>query len=90
MTEAAIGIDSAEPGCTSEIFRREIEQAINRHSVENGCNTPDYILATYLSECLAAFDRAVNARDAWYGLAPRLRSDLPCCLDLAIASEGQA
>ena len=74
MTDA-LQIVGAAPGGTSEAscsaFRREVESAINRHSMENGSNTPDFILATYLGECLAAFDRAVNARDAWYSIAPR-------------------
>jgi hypothetical protein len=73
MTDA-LQIVGAAPGGTSEAscssFRREVESAINRHSMENGSNTPDFILAMYLVECLAAFDRAVNARDAWYSIAP--------------------
>lgn len=47
-------------------FRKQIEEAINRHSMENGSNTPDFILAAYLSDCLAAFDKATNRRSAWY------------------------
>lgn len=48
-------------------FRKDLEDLINRHSQENGCNTPDFILADYLSNCLLAFDTAVNARERWYG-----------------------
>ena len=33
-------------------LRIEIEQAINRHSIENGSDTPDFILAEYLIDCL--------------------------------------
>jgi hypothetical protein len=47
------------------VFRMEIENAINRHSMENGSDTPDFILADYLCDCLAAFDRAVGRRNAW-------------------------
>jgi hypothetical protein len=50
-------------------LREEIERAINRRSGENGSNTPDFILADYLVSCLAAFDRAVQARERWYGFA---------------------
>ncbi len=49
------------------MLRKEIEQAINRNSAENGSNTPDFILAEYLTDCLAAFDKAVKAREEWYG-----------------------
>lgn len=46
-------------------FRQELEEVINKHSMENGSNTPDFILAKYLIECLRAFDRAVGTRDNW-------------------------
>ena len=48
-------------------LRKDIQAVINRHSAENGSNTPDFILARYLDDCLASFDRAVIARAAWYG-----------------------
>jgi len=47
-------------------FRVELEDLINGHCKENGSNTPDFILADYLSDCLKAFDRAVNRRSRWY------------------------
>ncbi len=39
----------------------------NSYSVEGGSNTPDLILATYIIECLKAFNNAVTRRDSWYG-----------------------
>ena len=48
-------------------LREEINDAINRNSAENGSNTPDFILAEYLVDCLTAFDKAVNAREMWFG-----------------------
>lgn len=51
----------------SKGLRHEIEAAVNRVSAENGSNTPDFILADYLVSCLAAYDRAVIARERWYG-----------------------
>lgn len=48
-------------------LRHEIEQAINRVSAENGSNTPDFILADFLVSCIAAFDRATQERERWYG-----------------------
>ena len=50
-------------------FRAEIESAINRQSMENGSNTPDFILAQFLTDCLCAFDAALTARTEWYGPA---------------------
>ena len=47
-------------------FRVEIEGLINRHSRENGSDTPDFILAEYLTDCLDAYDKALQRREAWY------------------------
>ena len=48
-------------------FREGLEALINRCSKENGSNTPDWILAEYLSDCLANFDLATMRREKWYG-----------------------
>lgn len=48
-------------------FKKELESLINKHSMENGSDTPDFILASFLSSCLKAFDRAVVRRTKWYG-----------------------
>ena len=47
-------------------LREDIAAAINKHSAENGSNTPDFILANYLVGCLEQFDVAVQAREQWY------------------------
>jgi hypothetical protein len=48
-------------------LRKAIESAINSTSAENGSNTPDFILAEYLTDCLAAYDKAVKRRSEWHG-----------------------
>jgi len=48
-------------------FQDELESLINKHSQENGSDTPDFILASYMNECLLAFNSAVSARESWYG-----------------------
>jgi hypothetical protein len=48
-------------------FEQELTVLINRHSVENGSDTPDFILAAYIEGCLELFARAAKARDGWYG-----------------------
>jgi hypothetical protein len=52
-------------------FRKELENLINAHSMENGSDTPDYILAHYLHTCLDAFDSAVKERTRWYSKATK-------------------
>jgi hypothetical protein len=51
-------------------LRKEIEQAINKYSLESGSNTPDFILAEYLTDCLRIFDKAINKREEWYNKNP--------------------
>lgn len=48
-------------------FKKELENLINRCSKENDSNTPDFILAEYLTDCLIAFNKATNRRNNWYG-----------------------
>jgi len=48
-------------------FPKELENLINRYSIEGGSNTPDFILAEYLKQCFDTFDMCVRKRDEWYG-----------------------
>lgn len=48
-------------------FRKELEALLNKHSMENGSDTPDFILAEYLVQCLEVFDGIVKKRKEWYG-----------------------
>lgn len=48
-------------------FKDELRKLLNRHSMENRSNTPDYILAAFMLKCLNAFDDAIVTRTAWYG-----------------------
>ena len=52
-------------------LKKEIEHVINRASAENKSNTPDFILAKYLTDCLEAFNEAANRRSQWYEEAPK-------------------
>ena len=48
-------------------FKEELEHLINTHSLENESDTPDFMLAEYILDCLRAYTKAVHARDKWYG-----------------------
>jgi hypothetical protein len=50
-----------------EEFKKELERLINRYCMENGSDTPDFILSEYLTDCLESYDDAVKAREKWYG-----------------------
>lgn len=48
-------------------FRDDLARTINRWSMENGSDTPDFILADFLQDVLLAFDGAHMNRTAYYG-----------------------
>jgi len=48
-------------------FRTELENLLNKHCIEKGSNTPDYVLAQFIDNMLMAFDIAVNNRERSYG-----------------------
>jgi hypothetical protein len=50
-----------------EQFKEELEHLINKHSMENGSNTPDFVLTDYLMGCLDNFNRIIQSREKWYG-----------------------
>lgn len=47
-------------------FLKELTQLINRYSMERDSNTPDYILAEYLYQCLDSYNFAVNSRKNFF------------------------
>ena len=48
-------------------FRKELQHVINCYSKENGSDTPDFILAEYLEDCLNSYDKAVAAKEKHHG-----------------------
>lgn len=60
-------MDAMEAVAMNLAFEEELETLINKHSMENGSNTPDWILARYLRECLSLWNMTVQQRETWYG-----------------------
>jgi len=57
---------------TSEIdreitFEKALEKLLNQYCKENASNTPDYVLSSYLCDCLSSFNHAVKRREDFYG-----------------------
>lgn len=44
-------------------FEKDLSELINKHSIENESDTPDYVLAIYIRDCLTAYNKAVRKRD---------------------------
>jgi hypothetical protein len=50
-----------------KLFKVEIETLINIHCIDTELNTPDYILAEYLVNCLENYRKVNDQRDTWHG-----------------------
>lgn len=47
-------------------FEQELAQLINKHSLENGSNTPDYALARFLVVCMGQYnDMCIWRQQGW-------------------------
>jgi len=67
---------SGKGDSTVEIdIRKDLAVVLNKHSMENGSDTPDFILAQYLTNCLRSFDVAMQFREKWYGRGENHASD---------------
>ena len=46
-------------------LRKDLQIIINCHGQENSSNTPDFILADYIIDCLEVFNKTVENRMKW-------------------------
>jgi len=63
-----------------EEIKRDLAHVINCHSLENGSNTPDFILAEYLYDCLMAYNQTSRKREKWFGRSLSIGSNEPMIL----------
>ena len=66
QSQAAYGRTTFPDLQNSPTFFEELTALVNKHSLENASNTPDFILALYLNGCLEAFNTATKRRTLWY------------------------
>jgi hypothetical protein len=50
--------------------QQELTQFINRHSLENGCDMPDFAIAGYLAQCYQALCIAAESKVDWSNVRP--------------------
>lgn len=62
-----------------EKFRKDLETIINQNSMENGSDTPDFILADYLYDCLENFNKTSNKRNNFYTKSFKVIFTVPMC-----------
>ncbi len=76
MMEKCTHVESEKVEQDYSEFRKQLEHDINRHCMENGSDTPDFMLADYLVGCLELFDKTIAAREKWYGRKPGLLANI--------------
>ena len=62
-------------------FEKRLAALLNEFSMENASNTPDFLLADYLINCLNSWNACVVAREQWYGRmtsVPETQESLEC------------
>lgn len=48
-------------------LHKGIQTLVNSLSLENESNTPDWVIADYLVECLDVWNRTTDTRERYYG-----------------------
>lgn len=52
-------------------FKKDLAAVINKHGIDNRCNTPDFVLAEHVSRTLLSLSNLTLERDQWFGFDPR-------------------
>jgi len=50
-----------------EEFKKELEELINKHSIENECDMPDFILAEMIVKFIEAVGNPIKKTLDWHG-----------------------
>jgi len=48
-------------------FKDDLKSLLNTWNIERDTNTPDWLIADYLVNCLLSLTSLVNGREIWYG-----------------------
>lgn len=67
----------ARAGVEGRDLSADLASLLNRYSQENGSNTPDFILAGYMLDCLRAFEKCSRAREKWFGKSLSIMPEVP-------------
>lgn len=57
-----------------DTFEDELTALVNKYSLEALSNTPDFILAYYLKDCLLAFNSVQQRRKEWFSAREEFRA----------------
>jgi hypothetical protein len=63
-----VAVEEREKEKEPETFSQQLSSLLNKFSLENPSNTPDYILAEYLIDCLSAYNKTKVWVDKWHSM----------------------
>jgi len=58
-------------------LEKKLTRLLNEESRESDSNTPDFLLAEFMLNCLDAFELTSNKREVWYGVNLRCEDTEP-------------
>jgi len=61
-------VDHTLEASADQTFGAELTALLNKHSRENKSNTPDFLLARFMLDCLRSWERSTRGRDEWFGV----------------------
>jgi hypothetical protein len=53
-----------------DLLSVKIQEIINKNSLENGSNTPDFIIANFMVDSIDLLNKAIRRRDEWQNTKP--------------------
>jgi len=48
-------------------FKKELEELINKHSIENKCDIPDFLLASMICDFIEVIGKSFKKTLGWHG-----------------------
>jgi len=61
------GLGAQENNMNIIQFQKELTGLINKHSLENESNIPDFIISQFLIDCLLSFNTSYKSNEKWNG-----------------------
>ena len=56
-----------KPGILNQQFRKELKDLLNKHSIENECGMPDFLLAEMIINHVYAVRETIKKNQDWHG-----------------------
>jgi len=50
-----------------EAFKKELEELINKYSIENECDMPDFLMAEMIVDFIRSVGKQIKANLDWHG-----------------------